>query len=163
MFNLTSICPQHFITLICRSWSYTLHSVTDDVIVVMFVPHTMFCQKAEGVDQKVGTSFGSDLIVGTGQASGEDRKVCVCVCVGGGGGGETFKTNKQTKRVIILLQNKPSTLFLLVPRLKHTDYSEGAKTVLPPPRKLGGGGGGGGGICPRLLHPCPMLSLRVHP
>jgi hypothetical protein len=92
MFNLTSICPQHFITLICRSWSYNLHSVTDDVIVVMFVPHTIFCHKGVGadckrgadrVDQKVETSFRNDRKVGKGQASGEDRKV-KCVCVGGG-------------------------------------------------------------------------------
>ena len=95
MFNLTSICPQHFITLICRSWSYNLHSVTDDVIVVMFVPHTIFCHKGVGadckrgadrVDQKVETSFRNDRKVGKGQASGVDRQVCVCVCGRGVGG-----------------------------------------------------------------------------
>jgi hypothetical protein len=48
---------------------------------------------AEGVDQKVRTSFRSDRKVGKGQASGVDRQVCVCVCVwkGGGGGGTNLQ------------------------------------------------------------------------
>ena len=110
----------------------------------MFVPHTIFCHKgvgvdrkrgAEGVDQKVGTSFRSDRKVGKGQASGEDRKVCVC---GGGGGGQTFKTDKQTKRVIILLQNKPATLFLLVPRLNIQIIQRAQKQFCPHQENWGG-------------------------
>ena len=59
----------------------------------MFEPHTIFCHKgvgvdrkrgAEGVDQKVRTSYRSDRKVGKGQASGVDRQVCVCVCGRGG-------------------------------------------------------------------------------
>ena len=165
MFNLTSICPQHFITLICRSWSYNLHSVTDDVIVVMFVPHTIFCHKGVGadckrgadrVDQKVETSFRNDRKVGKGQASGEDRKV-KCVCVGGG---QTFKTDKQTKRVIILLQNKPSALFLLVPRLNIQIIQRAKKQFCPHQENWGGAFAPALTPLPHAISPCsPLVCL----
>lgn len=124
----------------------------------MFVPHTFFCYKgvgadrkrgAEGVDQKVGTSFRSDRKVGKGQASGEDR-----------GGGQTFKTDKQTKRVIILLQNKPSTLFLLVPRLNIQIIQRAQKQFCPHQENWGGAYAPALTPLPHAISPCsPLVCL----